>query len=529
MTVEGTPSRRRWRPVLGLIVMLLVLHAGPALAQDDETPVEASSASDASDDDAGGGDEESRRRRLARLGSDKVRLPPPTGEVYPLEALLERGMEVNPLMVARRHAELFAQYRTEEAAWARAPKFDITTTITAVPNKTDFNEVQSNLTRYLNLDIGPLSATSIRLAVPIYSFGKLSIAAELADLGVEQAELETREERLKLLTQIREAYYAYQLGKHIQAIMKDVVELMREEIERQDEAREFGDENVDIEALRKLQIFETELSEKVIDNQRLIDLSKAALATLVLMERDQFDVPPFEEEANVEALLPLESYQDTARRHRVDLQLLERAVRARQLQADLEFSEFLPDFFFALDFSVGLSTVEAPNQRGSVIIDDESLPLEVAPLNDPFNFTRLGFLFGLRLKIDPANQYWKLQEAEARLAETRHQRQAAINGVMLDIEKAWAEADSHRQKLDARERRLKAADRWRKQVAIAYQSGGANLDDFMEPLKKYFEARLLVLAAQYDYKVAMARLGRKVGVTDVEALAQEAAAPARKP
>lgn len=469
-------------------------------------------------------DEVERRKKLIRLGSGTVKLPEPVGQVYPLESLLERCMEVNPQVVARQHKELFARARASEANWGSFPTFEVTSTFTVVPAQTNPNQVSSNIDKYLSLDVGPFSATSVRMVIPIFTFGKLDAAQELAQLGIDQEELESQKLRLKLLTQTRQAYYSLQLGKQIQGLIGDSVDVMRQEIDRLEEAREFGDENVDVVELRKLQIYETEISAKVLDNQHLVDLTREALAVLVQLESNTFDVTPFDEEVDTSLLLPAADYVAIARENRPDVKLLQKAIAAREQQVKLERARFWPDIFFAADFSLGYSTEEARDQQGFVSDPDgEDLPIRVKPFSNPYNYTRFGFLFGARLKYSPAGQYFKLQQAEAQLAETQGLRRAAVEGIELQIKKQWAEVNAERQRVEIYQRRLKAADRWRKQIGIAFESGGAEFEDFLNPIKAYYEARLKLLEAQYNYQVGLAKLGEQVGVTDIQSLSRELA------
>ncbi len=465
---------------------------------------------------------EERRKKLIRLGSGDITLPAPVGEVYPLEALIERTMEANPQIIARGHAELFARLRRREANWAHAPVFNITSALTVVPAQSDPNAISSNLEKYFTLDVGPFSASSVKMVIPIFTFGKIDAAQNLAQLGVDQSKLETRKMRLKLTAQTHEAFYSYQLGKHIQALIGDSVGIIRDEIARLEEAREFGDEDVDIEQLRKLQIYETEISAQVMDNQRLIRLTKSALAVLTQLKPGQFDVPAFDENLDTSILQDLATYQDIARKERPDAELLSKAIAARQEQVNLARAKFWPDIFFGADFSVGWSTEEARDQTGFVNDPDGTqIPLAVEPFSNPFNYNRFGFLFGARLNINPVNQYWKLKQSEAQMAETQGLRKAALEGIDLQIEKQWVEVDDHRKKVEIYQRRLKAADRWRSQVGIAFQSGGAEFKDFLAPLKAFYEARLKLLQAQYDFKVGMAKLGEQVGVTNIYALSAQ--------
>lgn len=197
-------------------------------------------------------DEETRRKRLVKLATGDFSLPAPVGKVYSLEALIDRTLEQNPAMVARKHAELFAAHQRSEADWAYGPMVKVDSTFTVVPAETDINRVQGNLEKYFNLDIGPFSASTVRVIIPIYTFGKIEAARDLAQLGVERGALETRKQRLKLISQTRQAYLSLQLGKHIKAVTADGQAVIKQEIERQLEAREFGDEEIDIVQLRKL-------------------------------------------------------------------------------------------------------------------------------------------------------------------------------------------------------------------------------------------------------------------------------------
>jgi outer membrane protein TolC len=469
---------------------------------------------------ADGPTSKTQRKHLARLAAGKVTLPPPTGKVYALEDLVDRALSQNPSLVARKHAEIFANLRNSEANWAYGPMVKVESSFTVVPAEADVNQVQGNLEKYLDLDIGPFSSSTIRVVIPIYTFGKISAARDLAELGVDAERLKTKKERLKLITQTREAYYSLQLGKHIQAITADARTVIKEEIKRQNEAREFGDEEIDIPQLRKLQILDAESDVKAIDTERLIALTRAALGALTGLDPASFDVPAFDEDDDTGLLLSLAVYLELAREHRPDLALLDTLVTARQRQVDLELSRFYPDLFFAAEFRFGYSTEEAQPQEGFVVIDGKDRTLTVKPFSNPYNYTRFGFLVGARMDYSPSQRWWKYKQAQAKLAEARAQRTAASEGIDLQIEERWRETTDERRKIEAYRRSLKAADRWRKQVAIAFGSGGATLKNFLEPIKAWFNARLKLLEAQYNFRVNLAKLGELVGLTNIRAIAQ---------
>jgi outer membrane protein TolC len=246
------------------------------------------------------------------------------------------------------------------------------------------------------------------------------------------------------------------------------------------------------------------------------------LGVLVQLEPDSFDVGPFDEGFEAPPMLPLDKVVSLAMENRPDVTLLDKAVEAREQKVDLEVAEFIPDLFFATEFGYGFSTSKAPPQHGEITDErGDVTSFQLPSLFDPYNFTRWSFAFGLRLRLDPANQYWKLKEAKAQRSETKALRRAAHEGIALEIEKQWVEVSDFLRKIEVNQRRFKAADRWRTQVAVAFQSGGAELKDFITPLKAYYEARLLLLQAKYDYRVGMSKLAELVGVTDLESIARD--------
>lgn len=516
MTAPQPPACRSGALALPPVLTLSLLLAAPvAEAQDkpEAAPIKVAPAEPAASSE----EDQGRRKQLVRLAAGEPHYKEPTAQVYTLEALVERAMEVNPQVAARRYTQLYAEQREGEADWAMFPSIELGGRLTYVPNNPDFNAVQGNLEEYFALNIGPLFQTTVRVIFPITTFGKIDNLQELAALGVDQSELETAKLRLEIIRKVREAYLSVQLGELIEALSIDGSQVIRDEMSRMDEAREFGDEDVDVVELRKLQIYEAELGTREIDNERLIRLTHHALGTLVQLEPAAFAVTRFDEASPLQPLPTLAECLEIARGNRPDVALLEKATEARRIQLDLEIADFYPDIFFAIDSSFSLSTVDAPNQTGFVAATEDSaaIPIEVEPLNDPFNFNRFTFAFGFRLNINPVNQYWKISQARSKLDETAMLREAALQGIDLDVTRQWHEANDHRRKVELLERRLKAAERWRNQVAVAYEAGGSDFNDFITPLKSYYEARLLLIKARYDYLVAQAYLAEKLGVTQI--------------
>ena len=140
----------------------------------------------------------------------------PKTEVYSLRemmALAYKNADVMKEHTARVDKAKWQEYRAD---WAWAPKLKSNYLLAPVPEKAEVGEFSSNLDQYLALNIGPFIRVKATVGMPIYTFGKISIAQDLADIGVDVAELERRKARLDVAYQVKRAYATIQLSNAFQ-------------------------------------------------------------------------------------------------------------------------------------------------------------------------------------------------------------------------------------------------------------------------------------------------------------------------
>jgi outer membrane protein TolC len=121
----------------------------------------------------------------------------------------------------------------------------------------------------------------------------------------------------------------------------------------------------------------------------------------------------------------------------------------------------------------------------------------------------------MRWDFDFPQAYGQYREAGALNDEVLAQRERALGAIALEIEKVWTDASNARRKVEITDRRLDAARRWRDQFGLGMQQGGGNIEDAVDPLKAFFEAKALNLQARFEYLVARAELAKAVGVPDL--------------
>lgn len=524
---------------LALVALMTtsVAFATPALAQtnSDDTGAEtgATSAQDDSDDasadpqdtageaapEAGEGDEAEDDTSLSEAldSDDDEKEPRPNAkpESYFVESALQ-----NADVIAEHRAKMEkAEWQQYRADWAWFPKARAESGLSVVPSNADPDNVRNNFDEIGSFDIGPVFSQSVSILVPVYTFDRISVAQDLAELGIDSEELKLEGARRDVEFQVRRAFYAIQLSNALGELLAEGGELIKEQLEEMEDARDFGEADFDIEDFRKLEIFNAEVDARRLDNKKLETIARAGIRYFAKVDPG-FTVKRLDEDAQPAELSDLATYQNAALTTRPEALLLEQAVEARRLQKELAKSEFYPNIFFAGTFRYVGSTENLALQRvcrqtepGGECVD--TADLVAPPYNNSLDVLSFGVALGMRWDFDFPQLYGKFRETVALNNEVAAQKQRALGAIELEVEKLWTDASNAYEKVSIQERRLEAARRWRDQFGLSMQQGGGDISDAVEPLKAYFEARALYLQARFEYQVSRAELAKAVGVKDL--------------
>ncbi len=412
-----------------------------------------------------------------------------------------------------------AEWKQFQADWAWSPKLQANAFIAPVPAETDVNNVGANIDEFLALNIGPFFRQTVNVVLPLYTFGRIDAARRLAELNVRSSKLERRKAELELHHQLTQAYWGLKLARSFTQMLSDGDELVKENIEEMEDARAFGEADFETKDLRKLQIFSAELDSRALDNQKLITLAVAGVEYLSGVELTERSVTPLSEDVEVEPLEPLQYYLDLASSKRPEVLQLQAALKARRAQVDLARAGFFPNLYVAANFTYGFSTETIARQPVCRLVGDtcETTDLAAAPFGNPYRQLSLGVILGLRWNIDFTTTYGSYKETQQLQQKTQAQRRQALGAIELEVRKLWLEADQSSKKVVITRRRLLAARRWRDQIGLGAQNGGnTNLSEAIEPLKAFYEAKVLHLQSIYDYKVARSALAVGVGTLALE-------------
>ena len=455
------------------------------------------------------------------------------GTVFSLEELTKKAVNHSDLIDEYQAKKAKAKWDKYRADHAWSPRITSTTFVSVVPDNADPDEINENFDEIGDLDVGPYVREDLDIIFPVYTFGRVDIAQELAELGIDNSQIELEKARLDVVYQTKRAYWGLRLSKAFSEMLDEGDELIGEQLEKMEEDRQFGAADFDIEDFRKLQIFSAEVDERIVDNAKLATVATAGLHFLAdIPDEVDIDLPKLADIDSPPALQPRRYYVVAAMKKRPEVLQLDKAVKARYLESELAEAEWYPNVIAAVRLGFGWSTKQTAFQRicaapsreaaasncdfpeDEYSVDGRNLYAE--PYGDPLDSFSVQFGVGLRWKIDPFQQYAAAEKKDAQYLAIQAQRRRALEAIRLDVRKVYQDAADALEKIAINKKRMTAARRWRDQFGLSQQTGGADLSDAVQPLQAYFQARAKYLQAIYDYMVARGALAKAIGARSLE-------------
>ncbi|QDG54437.1 TolC family protein [Persicimonas caeni] len=514
-----------------LAIVCATGFASTAVAQQPEPdePVPDAAEQDAAEQDAAeeGAAEDSGTQEDGSRASGTAQAADGQGTSFTLDELTNKAINNSDLVDEYRAKRAKAKWDKYRAEHAWSPRIKSTTFLSVVPDNADPDEINENFDEIGSLDIGPYIRSDLEVIVPVYTFGRVDIAKELAELGVDNSALELANARLDVVYQTKRAYWGLRLSNAFAEMLGEGDKIIKEQLEKMEEDREFGAADFEIKDFRKLEIFSAEVDERVVDNAKLGEVASAGLHFLAEIPDDvEIELPKLDNLDSPPKLRAKKYYIDTAMKQRPEILQLDKAVRARSLESELATAEWYPNLFAAFTVGAGWSTKETAFQRVCAAnsredatecdfpedqfeVDGQGLYAE--PYGDPLHRFSLGIGLGLRWEFDPFQQYAKVEKKDAQVLAIRAQRRRAQSAIKLEVRKLYQDAADSLQKIAINKRRMTAARRWRDQFGLSRQTGAADIADAVQPLQAYYEARAKYLQAVFDYMVARGALAKAVG------------------
>lgn len=425
-------------------------------------------------------------------------------DVLTLERALELAEERSPaLSIAYSETEV-AILRRFQARMERVPQFTLTAGIG--PGPTEVDRIREDGTPHTELRFlgGITVGGEARIVVPVTTFGKVKLAKELAEMGIEAAELAEDVARLETRYEAFRVYTGLQWYYRMLPVIQEVEERMAHAEELLEDRLEDGDFTART-SLRQLTIFAADIVKMRGELQQVGFLAQQAIR-LVLGLPEDTELTAFDSAApSADALPPVSALVEYAREHRPDYRRLQVAVDAAEQAVRLQRRMGTPNAFFQARGGV-IVTPTVHGKPGFTVVQNR------------FNDLTGEVMLGMRWDIQPGRQRAAVLLAEQRAETVRRQQSGALTGIELQIREAHMNAEQQLALVLAHEKARDAAQAWLNSRAIQFDQGLTDFDQLVDPLKAYYESLGDYFEALLRYKLHVANLGMMIGWDDPNSL-----------
>ena len=358
----------------------------------------------------------------------------------------------------------------------------------------NFNLLDGDIRRYLPI-YGVLVRVDARITQPLYTFGKLDAALKLGEVGVQLAQASNAAVTADTAVNLVRAYFGLKAARAGLESIKEGQDQIRKWITQIDGELEAGKTGYTEIDLMRLKVTEATVTYNVVDIERTIRSSLAALRYLVQdpeADVDDGDLQPWAQEDH-----PLDYYLEAALRGRPELRTLMATGEGARLYKKLRLAELLPDFGLILGVNYALATsVQDPNHA----------------FMNRLNGLGAGLGLGMRLGLDFGPKIARLQRSISDLSIFESRRREALGGGALEIERQYNDLIEAKKRLVAAESAERRSRGWLQGIKQNIDVGTAESRDMIEALRNYFEHHGQVLRATNDVNVQAAMLRRLSGL-----------------
>lgn len=336
---------------------------------------------------------------------------------------------------------------------------------------------------------------SMRMGVPLYAFGKLVLAQELAKGGIAAEREKRKKEKLSTVTQVRQLYYGVLLAQELGQLLVNAHNKLSKAVEKDEDGGRSPVERI------RGKVFLIELENRLAEVRDKEILALEGLRVQLGLSPDVAVMVYSDKLRPVRTeLRDFENYLEMALESRPDAKLVEIGVEARRQQYSLEKRKILPNIGVGAYLDIGRTVGKVV---GVTTTDDWS---------DPMVFSRAGIGMRFDGKFDLHGHVARVNKAQSEYYKASLEHYMAKDGIGLEVRKAYIDAKTALDDV----LRADKAQTFARQLTFLTQS---NYEIGVGEEQEYFDALELVLMtrgkyyeAVFNYNIALAVLDEKTGI-----------------
>lgn len=422
---------------------------------------------------------------VTRLGTKPLRLT--------LEDCIRIALANNNKVQASEYGIDGAKARLMEARARYWPVFEYEWMSAPIPQN-----VSNAVGNFFTGNIAWWNKFRIVMGLPLYAFGKLSIAKDLAKGGVAAAREERKKERISTVTYVRKLYWGVLLAEELGRLVSSAHKKLSNAVEKNDSEGRSPIDKI------KAKVFLVDLEKRLAEARDKEVLALEGLRVQMGLNPDVAVMVYSTKLRPVRShLRPFEDYKRIALEDRPDVKLVEIGLETRRNQYKLEKRNFLPNVGVGAYFDVARADRTI---FGLTTTDNYS---------NPFNYTRAGFGMQVKGRFDPHGQTARVRKSRSDYYKASLEHYMAKDGIVLEVRKAYLETVRAYDDIKRAEKAEKLARQLMFLTQSNFELGVGDEEEYIDALELVMLTRGRYFQAVFNYNVALAILDEKAGIIPV--------------
>lgn len=414
-----------------------------------------------------------------------------------LPAVIQRAQQ-QPVVEVARAAAREAHAKAVEASRSWFPQVEITViggptnAIHCIPTAEEC--IQTNVSN-ASIGFGSIfGRVDGRLAMPVYTFGKISAGTRAAEAGAKAGDALAEQSEHGAVLDAAKAWLAVKLGRELIAMLNEGRGYIQEELTREDKALAEGSGEITEADHRRVLTFLAEIDARLSEARKVEEAGLAGLHYVWGSTQVDVDDAPL---APAVFVLPSREEARTLATRRPEYRAASSGLDAAAGLVELEEARWWPDFVVVGTGTLARSTnVDHPKN---------------AFLSDPYNVTSGALGLALRWTLDAGTRSPKIEQAQAAKARAEATARMAREGLAAETERAWSDSRDARDRMKAARDGQRHARAWLASVLQSEAAGLAEPKDLADALLQYFAMRARLIQATFDWDLSVIAFQRAVG------------------
>jgi outer membrane protein TolC len=333
---------------------------------------------------------------------------------------------------------------------------------------------------------------------PLYTFGKISSAKNLAAAGVNASIANKKREEADLILDVKKIYFTILLLTDLMDVIDDAEKKLALANSKLEEFLAKGSEKVSNLDKHKIKVYSLQLQKKRASLEQGLNIAKSTLKTLLHFQDDtDIQITPIEFNNDKIMLRQLNQYIIEAENKRPEIKQMLAGIEAQKALLKINKADFFPSFFLGGKFRYSV----APGRT------DQLNPF----VNDDFNFLEAGVAVGFVQNLS----FWitkkKFNEEKINFLKLIKQKELLIEGIKLSVIKTYNELLEAKKKLALSREEIKAARSWLTETAQGFDLlGDVGVKDLAESFFAYAKARTDFYENIFAFENTKSKLEREI-------------------